>query len=202
MIRWLLYLPLSLLSTVLCYLTNWFVVLFCDKDGELHGLFHLWQTWDDSCNPEFSVQCAPKFLRYDWKAHYHEYLDTTQYLRSVNRYRWFAECINDEWTLWERFQRYACRVLWLMRNNAYGFAFYLLGHTSTPLMVTQKSENTIYVDEVNGFGWMYKNTAPIFSLFGWTVHWNNLLGWKIDTDAQVDTRAMIANRIAFSFRKE
>lgn len=202
MIRWLLYLIPSLLSTVLCYLTNWFVVLFADRDGELHGLFHLWQTWDDSLNGEFSVECAPKFLRYDWEKHYREYKDTTQYLRSVNRDRWYATCINDNWTLWERFQRYACRVLWLMRNNAYGFAFYLLGATVAPMLSIKQSENTISVDEVYGDAWMYKNTAPIFSAFGWTVHWNNLLGWKIDTSAKFDTRSMIANRIAFFFERE
>lgn len=202
MIRWLIYLPLSLLFTVICYLTNWFVLLFCDRDGELHGFLHLWQVWDDSCNPEFSIECAPKFLRYDWAKHYVEYKDTTQYLRSVNRERWFATCINDDWTLWERFQRYACRVLWLMRNNAYGFAFYLLGSTVTPMLVIKTSENTISVDEVYGDAWMYKNESPIFSAFGWTVHWNNLLGWKIDESAKYDTRAMIANRIAFYFERE
>lgn len=202
MIRWLLYLIPSLLSTVLCYLTNWFVVLFADRDGELHGLFHLWQTWDDSLNGEFSVECAPKFLRYDWAKHYVEYKDTTQYLRSVNRDRWFATCINDDWTLWERFQRYACRVLWLMRNNAYGFCFYLLGYTATPTIEVTQSANTISAKERNGEGWMYKNTSKIFSLFGWEVHWNNFLGWKLDTDAQFDTRSMIANRIAFFFKRE
>ena len=202
MIRWLIYLIPSLLSKVLCYLTNWFVVLFSDRDGELHGFLHLWQTWDDSLNSEFGTQCAPKFLQYDWAKHYVEYKDTTQYLRSVNRERWFATCINDDWTLWERFQRYACRVLWLMRNNAYGFAFYLLGQTAVPPIEVETSENTISAKEKNGSGWMYKNEAKIFSLFGWEVHWNNLLGWKLDTDAKYDTRAMIANRIAFSFEKE
>jgi hypothetical protein len=49
---------------------------------------------------------------------------------------------------------------------------------------------------------MYKNTAKIFSLFGWEVHWNNLLGWKLDTSAQFDTRSMIANRIAVRFERE
>lgn len=202
MVRWLLYLIPSLLSTVLCYLTNWFVVLFADRDGELHGLFHLWQTWDDSLNGEFSVECAPKFLRYDWAKHYVEYKDTTKYLKSVNRDRWFATCINDEWTLLERFQRYACRVLWLMRNNAYGFAFYLLGITATPFLDVKKSENTISVKDKNSDAWMYKNDAPMFSLFGYTFSWCNFLGWKMDVDAEMDTRCMIANRIAFHIERE
>ena len=39
-------------------------------------------------------------------------------------------------------------------------------------------------------------------LFYLPLCWNNFLGWKISTDAQFDTRAMIANRIAFSIRRE
>ena len=202
MIRWLLYLIPSLLSTVLCYLTNWFVVLFADINGELPGILHLWQTWDNSVFCSDSVEVAPSFLQYDWAKHYREYKDTTPELKSWNRERWFVVCIEPHFTFVEELKRYACGVLWLMRNNAYGFAFYLLGHTVTPLLSIKQSENTSIVCEVNGDAWKYKNTAPIFSLFGWTVHWNNLLGWKIDESAQFDTRAMIANRIAFFFEKE
>lgn len=202
MIRWLLYLIPSLLTTVLCYLTNCFVVLFADINGELPGVLHLWQTWDNSVFCSDSVEVAPSFLKYDWAKHYREYKDTTPELKAWNRERWFVVCINPYFTFTEEVKRYACGVLWLMRNNAYGFAFYLLGATVTPLLSIKQSENTISVDEVNGDAWMYKNTAPIFSAFGWTVHWNNLLGWKIDESAKYDTRAMIANRIAFFFEKE
>jgi len=201
-IRWLFYLPCSLLASVVCYLTNWIVVFFSNEEGELPGVFHLWQTWDNSLDCSDSVECAPSIFKYDWAAHYREYKDTTQYLRSVNRERWFVECINNDFTIWEVIKRYFCRTLWLMRNNAYGWGFYVLGYTSSPLLLVNQSENTIYVDEVNGDGWMYKNTAPIFTAFGWTVHWNNLLGWKLDTDAKFDTRSMIANRVTFFFERE
>ena len=202
MIRWLLYMPLSLLSTILCYLTNWFVVFFCDINGELHGLWKYWQTWDNSVYCSDSVEVAPKFLRYDWKKHYREFKDTTPELTAWNRDRWFVTCVDANFTIWETIQRYLCGVLWLMRNNAYGFAFYLLGYTSSPPIEVKTSENTISAKEKDGIGWMYKNTAPIFTLFGWTVHWNNLCGWKLDCDAEFDTRSMIANRIAFFFTKE
>ena len=203
MIRWLIYLIPSMLSTVLCYLTNWFVVLFADINGELPGFLHLWQTWDNSVFCSDSVEVAPKFLQYDWNAHYREYKDTTPELKAWNRERWYVVCIEPHFTFIEEVKRYACGVLWLMRNNAYGFAFYLLGATVKSLALHIKtSENTIYVREIYGDAWMYKNEAPIFSLLGWTVCWNNLLGWKLDTNAQFDTRSMIANRIAFSFRKE
>lgn len=206
MIKWLLYLPFSLIFAALCYLTNWIVVLFCDRDGELHGLWHLWQTWDDSCNPEFAVQCAPKFLQYDWKAHYREYEGITNYWETVRRPRWYTICINDDWTLWERFQRYACRLLWLTRNCSYGFSFYILGADVSPMLEIQRSEHTIFVREIFGGNiggaWMYKNDAPIFTLFGWTAYWKNFLGWKIDESEKITTHAMIANRIAFSIRRE
>lgn len=206
MILWLIYFILALVFSALCYLTNWIVVPFANRDGELPSFFHLWQTWDNSIFCRESVECAPKFLRYDWSAHYNEYKDTTPYLKSVNRERWYCVCVNDEWTIKEILQRYACSVLWLTRNNAYGFCFYLLGKTVSPFLEVKASENTRYVREVcdsNITGaWMYKNTAPIFSAFGYVVHWNNLLGWKIDESATLDTRAMVAIRVAFFFEKE
>ena len=96
MIRWLIYLPISLIMTVVCYLTNFIVLLFCDRDGELHGFWHLWQTWDNSCNPSDIKDIAPKWLLYDWDKHYIEY---TKYLSDVNRTRWVTECVNNDWTI-------------------------------------------------------------------------------------------------------
>lgn len=206
MILWLIFLPFSLLCSVLCYLTNWLAVLFADEDGELHGIWHNWQTWDNSVFCSDSVEVAPGFLRYDWPKHYREYKDSDEYLSSVNRERWYCVCIDHNFTLLERVKRYLCGVLWLIRNNAYGFCFYLLGLDVSPFLETTQSEHVIKSREIFGGNaagaWMYKNDAPIFSAFGWTVHWNNLLGWKIDTGAKKTTRAMIANRIAFSFRQE
>lgn len=206
MVLWFLYLPFSLLFAVLCYLTNWIVVFFADEDGELPSFLYLWQTWDNSVYCSDSVKHAPKFLQYDWPKHYKEHKDSDPYLRSVNRERWYCTCIDHNFTLWERVQRYLCGVLWLTRNCSYGFAFYLLGADVSPMLKIKRSANTIFVREIFGENvggaWMYKNTAPIFTLFGWTLHWNNLLGWKIDESAKVTTRAMIANRIALFFKRE
>ena len=206
MLIWLLYFVLSLVFMVVCYVTNPIVVLFANEDGELPGILHYWQTWDNAVYCAESVEHAPKFLQYDWNKHYKEYRDTDAYLKSVNRSRWYCVCIDHNFSAWERIQRYLCGVLWLTRNCSYGFAFYLLGLNVSPNLTATASNNTLFVREVYGDGlfgaWMYKNTAPIFSAFGYAVHWNNLLGWKIDTDAKLDTRAMIANRIAFYFEKE
>ena len=206
MVIWFLYFLVSLVCMVLCYITNPFVVPFADINGELPTILKYWQTWDNSVFCRDSVEHAPNFLQYDWTKHYREYKGTDPYLASVNRDRWFVSCIDPDFTLWERVQRYCCGVLWLTRNCSYGFSFYLLGLTVSPTLEISESANTKFVKEVYGQGlwgaWEYKNTAPIFTLWGWTVHWNNLLGWKIDESAQFDTRAMIANRIAFFLEKE
>ena len=206
MLLWFLYFLLSFVFMVLCYPTNPIVVLFADENGELPGILKYWQTWDNAVYCRESCEFAPKFLQYDWARHYTEHKDSDEYLRSVNRERWYVTCIDHDFTLWERFQRYCCGVLWLTRNCSYGFAFYLLGADVSPVLFHRESENTLYVEEALGGhvagAWMYKNTAPIFSLFGWTVHWNNLLGWKIDESAKRTTRSMIANRVAFYFERE
>lgn len=206
MLIWVIYFLLSIVFMVLCYVTNPIVVLFADINGELPSILKYWQTWDNSCFCVDSVEHAPKFLQYDWAKHYKEYRDADAYLKSVNRMRWYCVCIDPKFTLGERIQRYLCGVLWLMRNCSYGFAFYLLGLTVSPNLEIRQSEHTLFVREIFSDGlfgaWMYKNTARIFSLWGYEVHWNNLLGWKIDTSAQYDTRAMIANRIAFYFERE
>lgn len=54
---WLLYVCLDLIFTVLCYLTNWFVVIFADEKGQLPKVFKLWQTYD---NP-LDIRCQIAF---------------------------------------------------------------------------------------------------------------------------------------------
>lgn len=210
MALWLIYLPFSLLAMILCYLTNPFVVLFCDEDGELHGFLNLWQTHDNSCNPSDVTEHKqlPSWLCYDWKRHYEEYEDTTPELKKVGRKRWFTRCIDPNFSLKERLQRYVCRAYWLTRNCSYGWAFWFLGITPGVRWTIEKDDGeTNYVHEdydawwLDG-AWKHKSTAKICTIFGWEIHWNTFLGWKVDENAPVDTRAMIANRIAFSFRRE
>lgn len=69
--RWFLYAPLQLICMVICYITNPIVVLFADENGELPGLFCLWQTWDDSCDSEDCVtKYVPDWMRYDFYKYY------------------------------------------------------------------------------------------------------------------------------------
>ncbi len=209
MVLWLFLVPFSLTAMILCYATNPIAVLFCDENGELHGFWRHWQTHDNSCNPSDVTEHKqlPSWLLYDWKKHYEETYGTTPELEKVGRKRWFTKCIDPNFTLKERIQRYICRVYWLTRNCSYGFSFWLLGITpGIRWAVEQNDADTQFVHEDYDWWWLdgawkYKSTAPICKIFGWTLRWNTFLGWKVDENAKVDTRAMIANRIAFSIER-
>lgn len=69
--KWFIYAPLQLVCMLVCYLTNWIVVLFADQNGELQGLLRLWQTWDDSLDGEDCVtKYVPAIIRYDFYKYY------------------------------------------------------------------------------------------------------------------------------------
>ena len=122
---WLLYVCLDLIFTLLCYLTNWFVVIFADEKGQLPKVFKLWQTYDNPLDIRWQVlEVVPKFLRYDFDSHYiyHYEMKGDGYMRPGFVQLWY-----NDFTTKERVQRYFCRLLWLMRNNAYGFGYYVTG---------------------------------------------------------------------------
>ena len=202
--------PLSLIVSLICYVTNPIVVLFCNDDGELPGILQLWQTWDNSCNPSDVTgnKQLPSFLLYDWPRHYEEWKGTTPKLAAQGRERWFTRCIDPNFTLWERIQRYICRVYWLMRNCAYGWCFWVFGVLPGVNWEYEKYDNeTKFVHEaLRGWwldaAWCYKSTAPLFKLFGYLIRQECFLGYKVKEEAHVDTRAMIATRATISIEKE
>lgn len=84
-IRYLLYVVLQIICMILCYLTNWLVVLFSNEEGELSSIFHLWQTWDDTLdNPSFINNSLPKFLNYGWHSHYVQYSIIDKYMSTTH----------------------------------------------------------------------------------------------------------------------
>ena len=75
--KWLIYAALQTICMVVCYLTNWIVVLFANEEGELPGSLRLWQTWDDTLDNETDIKRMPKFLQYNWNDHYAQ-VETTE----------------------------------------------------------------------------------------------------------------------------
>ena len=202
---WFLYLPIILIIMIICWLTNWIVVLFADENGEIKNKFlHLWQTWDDSLDSKFFMtQVVPKkypFLDYNWEDKYVSIQDT----KTLGQYGHTIEkvLIINHFTLKERIQRYFCRVLWLMRNPAYGWSFYIFGITA--------NKNELYfaknINESNNeFVFAYDKSKNIL-IRPWTLRlykciYKNFyitayLGWKLQWWSASDRlKSMIAYRI-------
>lgn len=183
---WIIYAPLQLVCTVLCYLTNWLVVFFADDNGELPGVLRLWQTWDDTLDNKTDIGRMPSFLQYDWDAHYLQGKVTEE-----GQIRYVEQLVKP-FTVVERIKRYFCRCHWLYRNCAYGFAFYVFGRKVTP-PIKQTIGNDWYFCHQE-FTWAFKCEKEIKN--GW--RWKIYLGWKIQRTLECEHRTMIANRIWFS----
>ena len=196
MFNWFLKMCASLFYTVVAYITNPVVALFADEDGELHGVLHYWQTWDNSTNPSDLLKILPSWLTDWYDGHYVETYDTDDRLELLGRKRWYTECINHEFTLLQKIKRYICRVYWLYRNSAYGFCFFLLGadYNPTHTYIIKEDGDVKYVRDLDDTSvFMYCNSKKIF----WRLHWNIFLGYKLKMDTDKITHAMIANRIVF-----
>ena len=117
---------MGILTMALCMLTNPIVVLFCDKYGNLPRIFRLWQTYDNCLDVDWMIyeNKVPKIFQYDFNKHYKYYMESKNNDEMIPGH---VVILDDDFTLKERVQRYFCRVLWLYRNCAYGFAYNLLG---------------------------------------------------------------------------
>lgn len=192
--KWFIYAPLQLVCMIVCYLTNWIVVLFADQNGELPGLLWLWQTWDDSLDSEDCVtKYVPSIIRYDF---YKYYRVERHLLPEYNR--WHKYSINiAPLPLIDRIKRYCCRVFWLYRNCAYGFAFEWFGCNVPPDSVKvyadyKAGEHELYYASSRNH-WMLYCTLPINRYFRWRIY----LGWKLSPYITSYHRAMIAFRVWF-----
>lgn len=194
--RWFIYAPLQLLIMIICYITNPIVVLFADKDGELHGFLRKWQTFDDSCDSEDCVtKYVPKWIRYDFDKYYRA---EKQY--DPNSGRVMKRSINiAQLPLIDRLKRYCCRLFWLSRNCAYGFALDWFGATINP-------DGVVVIDDYN-VGEFERNILVTRDLKYWKVYnsmrilntnyrWKIYLGWKIHNVPDVH-RSMLAFRVWF-----
>lgn len=193
--RWFLYAPLQLLIMIICYITNPIVVLFADENGELPGFLCLWQTWDDSCDSEDGVRYAPKWMRYNFcKYYWVEKCYDPDYGRIIKRSINIAPL-----PLIDRFKRYCCRVFWLSRNCAYGFALTLFGATINP-------DDIVVIDDYKA-GEFERNILVTRDLKYWKIYnsirilntnyrWKIYLGWKIH-DVKNVHYAMLAFRVWF-----
>lgn len=130
MLVYVLYCIVDLLFNIIAYLTNPIVILFANEVGELPKWATWWANWDDGLDVEWMVteHQVPKFAEYDFNRHY-KYYSEWEAEQITGKHHGFVELLDPNFTLWERFQRYICRLWWIYRNCAYGFSYYVTGKT-------------------------------------------------------------------------
>ena len=188
-----------MLCMALCYLTNWFVVLFADRYGNLPKIFKLWQTYDNCLDVAWMIyeNNVPKFAQYDFNKHYLYHFESKGDGYMIPGY---VDLIDDNFTLKERFQRYVCRCAWLYRNCGYGFAYYVFGKTVNPSDVkvcVSEKDFFVAIDTKNNI-FCIKDDRRWCRLFKKSIY----LGYKFISanGAKHPLRCMLANRINF-FRR-
>lgn len=193
MIKWLLYLIPYNFICILCYFLNPIIVLFCDDEGELKGWLHYFQTYDDSCDSSYYMRGkVPSFLNYDFDKHYYT-VEGVDYFRHdcVRTYTRLKE--GCTWTKKEKVQRYFCRVLWLMRNCAYGFRHYVFSEDMTGINLTVKNRDNFWGFMGSKFfkPFVYKNENIISKHLAWKIY----IGWKTYPNNENAKNCMMTSRV-------
>ena len=206
---WFLYLPLSIFFMLFCWLINWIVVFFSNKEGELPKFLRYFQTWDSSLDSEFfCTDVVPKkysLIKYDFYEKYEVYQDK----ETLKQYGYAIDKVKliGNFSLKEKIKRYFCRLLWIMRNPAYGFSFYILGvHGDKANIEFLKRIDT--EDREFIFAWdKSKNilirpwTLRLYQHIIGKLYITAYLGWKIPWWTNADKyKCMIAYRLVPRFK--
>lgn len=198
-IKWLLLSVLDVLFNIVCYITNPIVLLFADEVGNLPLIFKWWENWDDHLDIDWMIDehHVPKFAEYDFHKHY-KYHDEHEAEQTIGERRGYVDLLDPNFTLKERFQRYICRLIWLWRNNAYGFSYYVTGIDvrKEDIVKIKTQEKDGYVWYETDYAFCYKDERPSYG----NHHWDNFVGWKMQSVDKDVERCMLAFRITPFFK--
>lgn len=200
--KYILYCILEIIFTIIAYITNPIVILFANEVGELPHLFRWWANWDDGLDVEWMVteHQVPRFAEYDFCRHY-KYYTEWEAEKITGRHCGFVILLDPHFTLWERFQRYICRLTWIYRNCGYGFSYYVTGVDvdGADIVKTEDISTEHYRFQVyyTDYAWMIRYDKPWCKWFRWRI----FLGWKMQgVDSTETQRCMLALFIS-PFRK-
>lgn len=187
-LKWMAYFPLALLVELVCYILNPIVCLFTRKEVRtdrakiLGGVVTMPR--DYLLKPLMYFQTHDNAVDEWW---YDGYAKDSffKFLREATQ-----EDYDKSWWI-----RYLCRVMWLYRNNAYGFLFYWF---STPVEDLEY-EKVVGVEDSGKF-WMhyqafkhsFKFECQIPILFT-NRYYSINIGWKAHRSAPLPLK-MFANR--------
>lgn len=197
MLLWLGQLIGCIITNIVCYLTNPIAVLFADVKGECphEGFWSFWELWWTDDNNSLDVawmideDIVPKIFQYDYHKHYEYHYEDKSTGNTIPGY---VDVLDANFTLKERIQRYFCRLCWLYRNNAYGFAglFFSVSYKPVDTLIRDR-QNEKYSDQfenilLNGYvnegkkrwlneKWCYRLEWVYCSRFYLRIY----LGWKL-----------------------
>lgn len=193
-IKWLLYAIIDVLFNVICYVTNPFVLLFADELGNLPAIFKWWENWDDRLDIDWMIDegHVPSFACYNFHKHY-KYHPPEEAVKLNGEYRGYVDLLDGNFTWKERFQRYICRLVWLYRNCAYGFSYYVTGIDihKADIVKIKTTEKDGYIYYETDYAFCYKDERPSFG----SHCWDNFVGWKFQSVSNNVERCMLAFRI-------
>ena len=200
-VKWFLLAILDVLFNIVAYITNPLVVLAASEYGNLPWLLTWWDNYDDCMDVEWFLKegHVPSWAVYDYDKHYRIH-DSSEGLRTRGIAKSYVDILDWNFTLKERAQRYVCRLLWLYRNCAYGFSYYVTGIDvrRDDIVKIKTEEQDGYIYYVTDYAWVYKDERPSF--FG--LRWDNFVGWKMQAVTEDVERCMLAFRITPFDKKE
>lgn len=198
-IKWALFSVLDVLFNIVAYITDPIVLLFADEVGNLPAVFKWWENWDDHLDIDWMIDehHVPSFAEYDFHRHY-KYYNEYEAEQINGEHRGYVDLLDPNFTLKERLQRYVCRLVWLWRNNAYGFSYYVTGIDvrKDDIVKVKTVENDGYIYYKTDYAFCYKDERPSFC----NMHWDNYVGWKFRTVNNEVKRCMLAFRITPFFK--
>lgn len=192
-VKWFLLAILDVLFNIVAYLTNPLILLFADELGNLPGWALWWSNWDDHLDVEWMISehHVPKWAEYDFNKHY-KYYSEWEAEKTIGEHRGYVVLLDPNFTLWERFQRYVCRLTWIYRNCAYGFSYYVTGLDVNGADVKELKTYAQdgYMLKVTDYAWVLRYNGESFVK---GHHWKIFLGWKMQSvDPQKTERCMLA----------
>ena len=220
MLLYVLYCIVDLLFNLIAYLTNPIIILFANEVGELPNWARWWANWDDGLDVDWMVyeHHVPKFAEYDFNKHY-KYHSAYETKQTKGVYCGYVDLLDPNFTLKERFQRYVCRLVWIYRNCAYGWSYYVTGRVIDGSKVTELRKPSSGVDNNKYFGvykyWLIHEPFCYFLEVPWNpkdiswLKWMSIdhkwvikifLGWKFQFIKPNETKRAMLVIFAWPFR--
>jgi hypothetical protein len=180
-------------------ITNPIVCLFADECGELYGIWHYWQTPDNTLDVRWMVYeegCTPSIFHYDYDRHYIYTPEIS--IRGIKEPGW-AYITDPNFTIKELIQRYFCRLWWMYRNCNGGFTYRFNArdyHGSNNKVAADIGDGSrrLWISYVSG-GNLWNITWCIYIFWPW-CRWfavRAYLGWKLMGNVEpYEMRAPIA----------